>query len=157
MQPSVSSEYFVSVRTQWREIHQILVDDAVRAKDEVIRFWRSRGHGQGQGQYKVRHVHNWDNWAMDNCLAVLLPILPATDTSYELRMVSIQRNARHFLTQMTREKYATTASIPAFCPSRQLRSLRTFLALVALDGNGALTRRPRYKATHGQQSWLTAK
>jgi len=31
-----------------------MVDDVVDAKDELIRFWRSRG--QGQGRYKVKYL-----------------------------------------------------------------------------------------------------
>jgi len=30
------------------EFHQTLVNDAVEATDEQIRFWRLRGQGQGQ-------------------------------------------------------------------------------------------------------------
>ena len=40
------------LRTQWREFHQTLTDDVVKAENELVRFWKSMG--QGQGRYKVR-------------------------------------------------------------------------------------------------------
>jgi len=35
---------------QWTEFHRTLVDDVVECVDEPIRFWRSKGQGQGHNE-----------------------------------------------------------------------------------------------------------
>jgi len=42
------------LRNQWTEFHQTWVTGVVEATDELIRFWRSSG--QGQGRCKVKYL-----------------------------------------------------------------------------------------------------
>ena len=53
MRPGVRPKSLLGryLTNQWTEFHQTLVDDVVAASDELNRFWKSKG--QGQGRYEV--------------------------------------------------------------------------------------------------------